>query len=330
MGQLLSTDVVAPQERLAYWNDAICDVYVQLECDALRPDEPFDGRIRHDRLGTLELSRVTSRAQRVVHGPRQIARATEDRCLVSLQTRGRGTISQDGRDAVLEPGDFALYDATRPYTLRFDGPFEQIVVMLPGPVLRSQLRDSARLTATTVAGGRGAGHLAIGMIETLARDVEQLEPGSAAAVADAVTHILVAGLRTLPAAREGGDVSNLVALHRERIRAHVRAHLRDPALGVGSIAQALRMSPSSVHRAFQGEPVPVSHWILGLRLDAIRRDLADPALAHRPVSAIAFDWGFNDAAHFSRAYRERFGCAPRDSRARAADPGARDPAARGR
>jgi AraC-like DNA-binding protein len=316
MGQLLSTDTVARRERLAYWNDAICDVYVQLECDALRPDEPFAGRIRHDRLATLELSRVTSRAQRVRHGPRQIARAAEDWFLVSLQRRGRGVVSQDGRDAVLGPGDFALYDSTRPYELRFEGDFEQIVLMLPGPLLRSQLRATERLTATTVCGRRGAGLLTLGMVETLARDVARLEPASAAAVADAVTSILVAGLRTLPAARETG-VSNLVALHRERIRAHVRAHLRDPRLGVAGIAQALRMSSSTVHRAFQGEPASVAQWILAQRLEAVRRDLVDPALAGRPVSAVAFDWGFNDAAHFSRAYRERFGCAPREARAQA-------------
>lgn len=313
MGQLLTTDSVAPRERLAYWTDAICDVYVQLDCDALRPGETFDGRIRHDRLGTLELSRVTSCAQWVRHTQRQIARASDDWFLVSLQTRGRGVVSQDGRDAVLEAGDFALYDSTRPYDLRFESDFEQIVLMLPGPLLRSQLRASERLTATTVCGRRGAGHLTIGMIETLARDVDALEPGSAVAVADAVTSILVAGLRTLPAARETG-VSNMVALHRERIRAFVRANLRDPALGVAGIAQALRMSPSTVHRAFHGEPLSVAQWILAARLDAVRRDLADPTLAGRTVSAIAFDWGFNDAAHFSRAYRERFGCAPRDTR----------------
>lgn len=320
MGQLLTTDTVAPRDRLAYWNDAICDVYVQLECDALRPAEAFDGRIRQDRLGTLELSRVTSCAQVVRHGPSQIARASEDWCLVSLQTRGRGVVSQDGRDAVLEAGDFALYDSTRPYTLRFDGPFEQIVLMLPGPLLRSQLRASERLTATTVCGRRGAGQLAIRMIETLAHDVGTLEPESAAAVSDSVASILVAGLRTLPGARSGAAPTPL-SLHRERIRAHVRARLRDPELSVPGIAQALRISPSTVHRAFQGEPASIAQWILTQRLDAVRRDLGDPALARRPVSAIAFDWGFNDAAHFSRAFRERFGCAPRECRERGAPGG---------
>ena len=35
------------------------------------------------------------------------------------------------------PGDFALYDSTRPYQLLFDDDFEQIVLKLPGERLRS-------------------------------------------------------------------------------------------------------------------------------------------------------------------------------------------------
>jgi AraC-like DNA-binding protein len=38
-----------------------------------------------------------------------------------------------------------------------------------------------------------------------------------------------------------------------------------------------------------------------------RRDLLDPALAARPVSAIAARWGLVDPAHFSRAFRAAYG-----------------------
>ena len=39
-----------------------------------------------------------------------------------------------------------------------------------------------------------------------------------------------------------------------------------------------------------------------------------PALHHRSVSDIAFSWGFNDAAHFSRAFKERFRVTPKEFR----------------
>ena len=309
MSRLLSTADVADRDRLAYWTDMVCDAYVQLDCDPGAGLSTIAGEIAVDRLATLQLSRVTSTAQRVRRTPAKIADATEDYFLVSIQAQGRGRVSQDGRDALLEPGDFALYDSLRPYTLSFDGDFQQYVLMLPGPTLRTALRQTEALTATTVTGQRGAGHLMIGMIRTLAADIDTLAPESAAAVADSVTQILVAGLAALPAAR-GEALSHAQAFHREQVRWLVRQQLRDPALSVAQIASQLRLSPSTLHRAWAGEACSLSDWIWAQRLDAARRDLCDPALAGRNVSQIAYSWGFNDAAHFSRAFRARFGCAP--------------------
>ena len=117
-------------------------------------------------LGYAECKLEKARSQLVRRTPALIARASEDHFLVSIQTQGRGVISQDGRHAVLGPGDFALYDSTRPYQLTFDDDFQQYVLKLPGPTLRTALRQTERLTATTVRGDRGAGHLMIGMIRT--------------------------------------------------------------------------------------------------------------------------------------------------------------------
>ena len=158
----------------------------------------------------MQLSCVTATPQIVRRPPAKIARASEDYFLISIQTQGEGVIVQDGRSAHLVPGDFALYDSTRPYELRFDAPFQQYVLRLPGPTLRTELCQTQRLTAGTVSGQRGAGHLMINMIRTLAADIGTLAPESAAAVAESVTQILIAGLSALPAARQA-PVSQLTA-----------------------------------------------------------------------------------------------------------------------
>lgn len=313
--QLLTTAQLPEADRTAYWIDAVCDAYVQLECEPIGGRRRIDGEIRLGHLSTLQLSQVTASAQHVRRTRGQIARASEDFFLVSIQTQGRGEVHQDGRRAALAPGDFALYDSTRPYDLIFGADFQQIVLRLPGPALRAELGGTERLTAQAVSGRRGAGHLMIEMIRTLAQDIDALEPASAAAVAHSVTQILVAGLRTLPQAQPA-PVSSLTALHRAQIKAFVRDHLGDPGLDVQRIASALRLSPSSVHRVFAGEPCSVSEWIWGQRLDRLARDLCDPALRHRSVSALGFALGFNDAAHLSRAFRLRFGCSPSAHRAR--------------
>ena len=323
MARVLSTDAVEARERLAYWNEAVSDAYVRLTCDA--PGNDVVGEIRVDSLATLELSRVTATAELVRRTPSLIATAAEDYFLVSIQTEGVGAIVQDGRTAVLQPGDFALYDSTRPYELRFDADFQQYVLMLPGPTLRSQLRAAPALTARGVRGSRGAGHLMIEMIRTLATDIELLEPAAAAAVAQSVEHIVVAGLSSL-----GSDAplpEPELAARREQVKACARARLRDPGLAVTAIAAQLHTSVSTLHRSFAGEPCTIAEWIRAQRLDAVRADLCDPALGHRTISDLAFSWGFVDASHFSRAFKAHFGCTARDVRHGQGPPG--DPGGRG-
>ena len=308
-----STDTVEVRDRLSYWIEAVCQTYVQLDCDTPLRDRPFEGAIEANQLATLGLSRVTARAQHVHRTPAKIAQATEDYFLVSIQTAGRGKIIQDGRVAELSPGDFALYDSTRPYELIFEESFQQHVLQLPGAVLRSRLRDTEKMTARKVCGDRGAGHLMIGMINTLAADIDTLEAGSVAAIAESVENILVAGLCSLPGAADP-VVSQLTAFHRDQIKAYALRHLRDPRLSVGAIAAHLRLSPSTIYRAFAGEPCSLHAWIWNRRLDGAKREICDPALANRTITEISFGWGFNDAAHFSRVFKHRFGCSPRELR----------------
>lgn len=315
MTSLLSTDAVPRSQRLAYWTDMICNVYVQLGCDPVHGEkgDDFEGSIRQHTMPSLDVSVVSSGPQKVMRTASHIARSSDDYFLVSIQARGRGVVRQDGRDAVLEAGDFALYDSTRPYQLLFDQSFEQIVLKLPGERLRSELRETQALTATTVSGREGAGHLLLGMIRTLREDIETLQPASALAVANGVKSILVAGLQTLPAARSPA-LSNLTAYHLARVKRRIEEQLADPALSVGSLAAELGVSASHIHRVFKSEPLTPSQYIWERRLEACSRDLLEPRLAGKAVAEIAYGRGFNDAAHFSRAFKERFGVSPREWR----------------
>jgi AraC-like DNA-binding protein len=50
------------------------------------------------------------------------------------------------------------------------------------------------------------------------------------------------------------------------------------------------------------------------RLERCARDLADPALAERPVAVIAACWGLPDSRHFARLFKAAYGRTPRDYR----------------
>lgn len=54
----------------------------------------------------------------------------------------------------------------------------------------------------------------------------------------------------------------------------------------------------------------MSEYLRRERLEAVRRDLANPQLRNRGVAALAVRWCFVDPAHFSRVFRQRYGYLP--------------------
>ncbi len=311
--RVLSTESVPESQRIAYWIDMLCTTYVSLDC-VVPDDRRLFGDITFNRLGSLDFTHLRANDRRIRRTEDRIRKGGEDYCLVQVQREGKCVACQDGRMALLSPGDFVLYDSTRPYELIFDDPGHDVfVIRLPRAQLESHVSNLEELTATTVGGHDATGHLLLGMAETLSRDFDRLQPSSALGVSEAITSIVAAGLRGLPGANVRKP-SNLKAYHVTRIRSYVQDNLRDPELTIQTVAAALGMSADHLSRLFRSEPVPLSRAIWKMRLDGCRRDLGDPRLAERGVSHVAFSWGFNNAAHFSRSFRDEFGMSPREWR----------------
>jgi AraC-like DNA-binding protein len=100
-----------------------------------------------------------------------------------------------------------------------------------------------------------------------------------------------------------------------RIHDFIEANLGDPDLSPGSIAAAHYISTRHLHDLFRELGTTVAASIRERRLERCRRDLRDPVLSDRPVTAIAARWGFLDSAHFSRIFRAAYGESPTGYRA---------------
>lgn len=103
------------------------------------------------------------------------------------------------------------------------------------------------------------------------------------------------------------------------MHAFIEERLGDPSLSPAAIAAAHFISLRYLHRLFEGEQTTVADWIRRRRLERCRRDLLDPALRDRPVSAVAARWGLPSAAHFSRLFRAAHGVPPAEYRRMALD-----------
>lgn len=307
----LSTDAVPAIERTAYWIDLICDVFVQLDCTSAAPD--FRGSIVNEPLGRLQISEVTSREQQVIRSPRQIGRSNDDCFLISLQLAGRGVVQQDDRVAVIEPGDFALYDSTRCYTLSFQEDFRQLVLKTPRALLAERLDLPERCTATKIGGSTGMGRVASEFLRALARELPTLLPHEVERMSHTLIDVFTAAfghsLVDQPLSATTRAAAQLV-----RIKMFIEDHLRDPDLSPESIAAAHGISTRYLSKLFESTQSSVARWVWERRLERIEHDLRDPDLAGHSVSDIAFGWGFNNMSHFSRTFKARFGLSPRACR----------------
>jgi AraC-like DNA-binding protein len=311
---LLSTDTVRERERLDYWRDIVCDTFVELECRA-GVKQGFYGSIESRDLGEIRLARVTSTAQHVVRTNARIARSDLEYFFLSLQLHGRGCHKQDGRVAHLTPGDFAIYDTTRPYELLFGDPFSQLVLCLPREIVKSRLADAERLTACAVQGRSGSGRLASLFVRQLAAQVDSLDAASLPRLQGSVVDLIATALaeqrrQADPALSESRGV--LI----QRVLQFIEDHLGDPDLSCEGVAERHRISERYLRLLFEELGTCASDWIWRRRLERARVDLTDPRQRHLSVTTIGFTWGFKDAAHFSRAFKAQFGQTPSEARRR--------------
>lgn len=291
---------------------AVNDSFVPLQVTSSHPDR-FRGVIRGAGIDEVHVTVVRATDHVVERTPELIARGDRPYFKVSLMLAGTGLLIQDSREAVLTPGDLAVYDTSRPYSLVFDEDFRTMVVMFPRHLITLPPDMVSQLTAVRISGHDGLGGVVAPYLSQLATNLDQLAGSTGARLAhsalDLVTTVLTHELG-LDAA-SGGPHRALM----QRIRAHIDASLASADLSPASIAAAHYISTRHLHGLFQEQGTTVSTWIRTRRLEQCRRDLIDPVFADRPVAAIAARWGFVDAAHFSRAFKAAFDVAPSEFRA---------------
>src|SRR5262249_5573297 len=155
---MIRWDRLPPAEQFDGWREAVSKTFVPLEV-AARTDRAFGGALASQPIGQVQLSQVSGGPVQVARTPRTIRQNDPEFYKVSMQVRGYCVLEQDGREAALTPGDFAIYDTTRPYKLTYDQDFRTLVVMLPRALLSLKPDDMTGLTARRISGRRGIGAL---------------------------------------------------------------------------------------------------------------------------------------------------------------------------
>ena len=301
----------ATTDRLEVWRDLIRDNFVALDVHADR-DTAFTGSVRTEQLGHLKVASVESGPQDCRRTPCLARRDGHAYLQVGLLSRGGATVAQDGRQAVLRPGDFAVYETDRPFHWALHGGWQLLVFTWPRASVAVTDTASQQLTARALAGDVGLGAIVGRLLRDLVAAPPALSPTGSTRLADEVAELVttVAGESVRPTGPSAASDDLL-----RRIDAHIVERLADARLSAATIAAAHFISTRHLHRLFAQRGGTVGQRIQRLRLERCRRDLLDRDSGDRSVASIARRWGFADAPSFSRAFRSAYGLSPSECRA---------------
>jgi AraC-like DNA-binding protein len=111
--------------------------------------------------------------------------------------------------------------------------------------------------------------------------------------------------------RSGSVAARSTAVTVLRAKQLIARHIADPDLSTARIAAELHISISTLTRALQANGLSAMRYAWSLRIEHAARHLRADA-SHGAIKAIAYQCGFTNLAHFSRAFKARYDMTPRE------------------
>lgn len=310
-----STDAFPVHQRHHAWRDALQSHRLRSE---LAPQAPL-------LYGSLTAGRTTRGVglARIASSPQTLTRLGEagagaDAVWLALHLGGEAVLHDGPQCIELAPGDIVLGPARGHAGIDFRSDFRQFIVSMPSASLKARLPGAPMLALAHLPGRAGLGRLFAGTLSALADAFDTLDDGDIAPVESALSEFIATRQAqqrdpSLPTASRTREAAM------QRLCRYVDEQLSDPALSLAAVAAHERVSERQVQKLFEGLGLSFTAYLRQRRLERCRADLANRQYGHLSISDICFRWGFNDPAHFSHCFRDRYAMSPRQFRQQAND-----------
>jgi AraC-like DNA-binding protein len=310
--QSYSTDALPAETRTSAWNLLYSQQLNNVEFTPANSKD-FAARLSLGRLGPIQFARMSTNRTNILRTRRHILPGAPRLYSFLLQARGSSLLSHCGHEAQLTEGDFALCDSSAPHSFTVDDNSMVIMLRIDAATLRKHLPTPEKFCGLHLKNEVGLTGTMSAMVERLNM---QLETGFTSVYDERLArHLLemlsmsyAIGFEMTP------EVSAVLGGRHAEVVRYIEDHLRDPQLSPASIAEGLRISPRYLRTIFASTGEKVSAYIIRRRLEECASQIRDPGWAGHTLTEIAFAWGFNSAAHFTRTFHEQFSMPPREYR----------------
>lgn len=301
----------------AEWSEAIRSNFLPLDCIRDRHGQ-FRGRANLAHFADSVVGDIDVGAHRVVRQRAHVEDADAGFFKIFWQLSGRSRIAQGGREATLMPGSWSIYDTAQPYSVDMAEGCRALVLLVPQSRAFGWQSGATALCGSALP-GLGTARIAASALGGLLHDAvagHQLDRHAQTVLEDSMVALVEAALQGTDAPDGPTTRQRLGNARVQRIVEYIDAELHDPELSAQRLAVAFNISRRTLYNLFR-ECGQTPHAVIqSRRLHRAARRLTAPVDAALSITEIAFGLGFADAAHFSRAFHERYGMSPSQWRQR--------------
>lgn len=302
MASMVDLSMVDQERRVDIWTGSATAIFPGLSVKAIEAN-PTVGSIQHSRMGQGALFAIASAPAEVSYQPRGTTESAQFLTMM-LQAEG-GTIAyQRQRHCELTRGDVCFIDERHPFRLVGVDASQLLLLRMPRSLVLSRFPEMEHLVATLIPGrDPGTTLLAHTLLQLLhvARDLREAQQHAAL---NAIVHLLGA---------TSGLAVELENMHWRVQKAldFIELNLSVPGLTAEQVAQAQHISRRRLDQLLRDAlGLSITGQIWSRRLQRAADDLRDARWAGASISQVAFANGFEDPAHFARAFKRRFEVTP--------------------
>lgn len=309
LSSVVDLSSVERAKRADMWTGAAPSVFPGLCVQEMEAD-PSLGSILHRRFAQGSLFAISSAPAEVSYAPSRAGEASQ--CVtMMLQAEGTTIANQRQRQCELTPGDICFIDERYPFRLSGLDYSQLLLLRMPRAQVMSRFPEMEHLAATLIPGRDPGTSMLAHTVLHLLQVAADLREAQQHATMNAIIQLLGA---------TSGLAVELENMHWRVQKAldFIELNLSIPGLTAEQIAQAQHISRRRLDQLMRDAlGLSITGQIWNRRLQRAADDLRNSRWAGASISQIAFANGFEDPAHFARAFKRRFETTPGQWRTRA-------------
>lgn len=305
---LFRTHTLEPADRFTAWRESM-DVFLDSRLSDRDDAALFTGEVEGYLLDDILLTRAVAGRQKYDRPAAKIARDGMDHYMFQVFLGGHTSMSVARRMVESEPDRVVAFDFTEILDSH-NSDFDILCIVVPRARLAPMLLRPDGLHGAMPQRDAAASQLLTDFLRSLYLVAPSLTPLEAKTSVRALLELVASAFNG--ATGDAGAQTRELALLLKAQR-FIRDHLASPALTPEAVALGVGLSRTALYNLFEHVGGVADH-VRELRLRKCLAEIVSPRHAHRQVSQIAFGCGFTNAAHFTRAFKQRFGRTPSEAR----------------